>query len=220
MLFRDREDAGKRLAEALRGYMGRDEAAVIFALPRGGIVVAREVARALSKPLDLIVVRKIGAPGIEEFAIGAVAEEGAPILNRRVIDAGSIPGAHLTQAIETARQEVQRRVRAYRLRPRADVRGKTAVIVDDGIATGLTIEAAIATVREWGAHRVVIAVPVAPSETVTRLRSRVDDIVVLNIPDEFYAVGQFYADFRQVDDWEVTAALREPSVAVSPQSQT
>ncbi len=213
--FTDREDAGRRLAEAVTSRVAGDERVLVVGLPRGGVIVAREVARLLRRPLDVVVVRKIGAPGIEELAIGAVGETGTPILNSALIATNEIPTAYLTQAVETARREVARRVEAYRAGPPPDVRRTTVVLVDDGIATGFTVEAAIATLREWGAPRIVLAVPVAPPEAVERLRRLVEDVVVLYTPEEFFAVGQFYALFAQVEDAEVTAALREPSPAVS-----
>ena len=215
MIFVDREDAGRRLAVAVKGRLGDAEDAIVLGLPRGGVIVAREVARLLRKPLDFIVSRKIGAPGIAELAIGAVGETGIPILNYAVIESNGIPAEYLTQATEATRHEVKRRVDAYRVGPRPDVRQKTVVLVDDGIATGYTVEAAIATLREWGARRIVLAVPVAPRHTLTRFQRLVDDVVLLHAPDEFYAVGQFYEYFPDVSDDRVRAALKEPSVTAT-----
>jgi putative phosphoribosyl transferase len=215
-MFTDREDAGKQLARVVRDRLGDRAGIVVLGLPRGGVVVAREVARALNRPLEVVIVRKIGLPGFEELAIGAVGEDGVPIVNWPAAEQYGIATEYLTEAIEEARREIQRRVLAYRGRPRLDLRGMTAVLVDDGIATGYTIEAAIETVRAWGAAQVIVAVPVAPSEVVARLRrQRVDDLIVLHAPREFSAVGQFYLDFPQVSDDAVTAALRAPSAAVS-----
>jgi putative phosphoribosyl transferase len=209
MLFTDRRDAGRRLAAAVQGRLDDARDTVVLGLPRGGVAVAAEVARILNSPLDVVVVRKIGAPGIEELAIGAVGETGAPVLNERLIESAGIPSAYLMRAIEAARRELDRRVAAYRCGPRPDVRNKTVVLVDDGIATGYTVDAAIATLRTWGADRILLAIPVAPAKAVAHFRAMVDDIVVLYTPADFLAVGQFYADFRQVGDAEVQAALKE-----------
>jgi len=209
MIFVDRRDAGRRLAAAVRGRLREPRGVIVLGLPRGGIVVAQEVARVLGSPLDIVVVRKIGAPGIEELAIGAVGETGAPVLNDALIESTGIPKPYLVRAVDAARQEVRRRVEAYRAGPRPDVHDKTVVLVDDGIATGYTVEAAVATLREWRAGRIVLAVPVAPPDAVARFRGLVDDLVVLYAPAEFFAVGQFYADFAQVSDAEVRAALGE-----------
>jgi putative phosphoribosyl transferase len=180
---------------------------VVLGLPRGGVVVAAEVARLTRNPLDVVVVRKIGAPGGEEFAIGAVGEEGEPILNDAVISEYGIPDEYVTMATRRAREELQRRVAAYRQGPRPAVEGKTAVLVDDGAATGATILAAIETVRRWGARRLMIAVPVASCQAESELRRRVDDLVALYVPRLFWAVGQFYDEFSQVGDDEVRALL-------------
>jgi putative phosphoribosyl transferase len=215
MMFIDREDAGKQLAIAVKDRLDEAKDVIVLGLPRGGVIVAKEVAHLLRKPLDLIVVRKIGAPGIEELAIGAVGETGIPILNYAVIQSNGIPTGYLTQAVEATLHEVKRRVDAYRVGPRPDVHDKTVVLVDDGIATGFTVEAAIATLREWGASRIILAVPVAPRPTVMRFQQLVDDVLVLHVPDEFYAVGQFYRSFPDVGDDEVKAALKELSAGVA-----
>jgi predicted phosphoribosyltransferase len=209
MMFIDRRDAGRQLAAAVKARLGKAKDAIVLGLPRGGVVVAQEVARVLHSPLDIVVVRKIGAPGIEELAIGAVGETGAPILNERLIESAGIANQYVTQAIDAARQEVRRRVEAYRAGSRPDVHDKTVVLVDDGIATGYTVEAGIATLRGWQAARIILAVPVAPPQAVARFRGLVDDVVVLSAPPEFFAVGQFYEDFAQVSDAEVKAALSE-----------
>jgi predicted phosphoribosyltransferase len=208
-MFVDREDAGRQLAAAVKRCLDDEEAVLVLGLPRGGVVVAKEVARLLNKPLDFIVVRKIGAPGIEELAIGAVGEAGSPILDDTLIRGSGIPTEYLAQATETARREVARRVQVYRRGPRPDIRHKTLVLVDDGIATGFTVEAAIATLMECGAVRIVLAVPVAPRDAVERLRRLAEDVVVLYAPEEFFAVGEFYEFFPQVSDDEVQAALSE-----------
>ena len=209
MMFIDRQDAGKRLAAAAAARLGEATHMIVLGLPRGGVIVAEEVARLLHCPLDVVMVRKIGAPGIEELAIGAVGESGALVLNERLIAAAGVSSRYLTHAVDAARQEVKRRVEAYRAGPRPDVHDKTVVLVDDGIATGYTVEAAIATLRAWGARRIVLAVPVAPAAAVARFRGLVEDLVVLDAPSEFVAVGQFYENFAQVSDAEVKAALNE-----------
>jgi len=209
MMFIDRRDAGRRLAAAVKERLGEAKDVIVVGLPRGGVVVAQEVARVLRSPLDVVVVRKIGAPGIEELAIGAVGETGAPVLNEALMESAGLSSRYLAHAIDEARQEVRRRVEAYRAGPRPDMHNKTVVLVDDGIATGYTIEAAIATLRRWQPARIILAVPVAPPQAVTRFRGLADDLVVLYAPPEFFAVGQFYEDFAQVGDDEVRAALGE-----------
>jgi putative phosphoribosyl transferase len=209
MMFIDRRDAGRRLAAAVAARLGEATHMIVLGLPRGGVVVAEEVARLLHCPLDVVMVRKIGAPGIEEFAIGAVGESGALVLNERLIAAAGVSSRYLTHAVDTARHEVRRRVDAYRGGPPPDVHDRTVVLIDDGIATGYTVEAAIATLRAWGARRILLAVPVAPAAAVARFRGLVEDLVVLDAPREFFAVGQFYENFAQVTDAEVRAALKE-----------
>lgn len=209
MIFMDRRDAGRQLADALTSRSLED--ATILGLARGGVVVAREVARALNLPLDVVVVRKIGAPGNEEFAIGAVGEDGAATLDAATIAALAMPGSYVRDAIERAREVIRRRAALYRRDGPPDLRGRTAVLVDDGIATGHTMEAAIETVRRWGAARVVIAVPVAARDTAQRLRDAVSDVVVLSEPVHFMAVGQFYESFSQVSDNDVQNALEVPA---------
>lgn len=216
MFFVDRRDAGRRLAAAVKERLGDAKDVIVLGLPRGGVVVADEVARLLRSPLDIVVVRKLGAPGMEELAIGAVGETGAPVLNEELITSAGVSSAYLARAVEAARQEVKRRVDAYRAGPPPDVRGKTVVLVDDGIATGYTVEAAIATLRQWRPARTVLAVPVAPPEAAARFRRLVDDLVVLDVSPEFFAVGQFYEDFAQVSDAEVKAILGETKAGAAP----
>jgi predicted phosphoribosyltransferase len=211
MMFIDRRDAGRRLAAAVKERLGEAKGVIVLGLPRGGVVVAQEVARVLRSPLDVLVVRKIGAPGTEELAIGAVGETGAPVLNDALIESAGVPSRYLAHAIDAARREVRRRVEAYRAGPHPDVHDKTVVLVDDGIATGYTVEAAITTLRGWQAARIILAVPVAPPQEVARFRGLVDDTVILYAPPEFFAVGQFYGNFAQVSDDEVKAALSEMS---------
>lgn len=207
-MFVDRTEAGRRLAAALGRFRGAP--VIVLALPRGGVPVAFEVARALGAPLDLVMVRKIGAPHQPELAIGAVADGARPdmVLNEDVVAALGVGEAYIEQ--EKARQlaEIERRRKVYlgHARP-AEVKGRTAIIVDDGIATGATVRAAVGAVRKAGAGRVVIATPVAPPDTVAALARVADEVVCLDQPLWFAAIGQFYRDFRQLDDEEVIALL-------------
>jgi len=208
MIFMDRRDAGRHLADALTSRSL--EHATILGLARGGVIVAREVACALHRPLDVVVVRKIGAPGNDEFAIGAVGEDGAATLDVDTIAALTISATYIHDATERAREMIRRRAALYRRDGPPDLRGRTAVLVDDGIATGHTMEAAIETVRRWGAARIVVAVPVAARDTAERLRGVVDEVVVLSEPAHFMAVGQFYQSFSQVSDDDVQDTLGAP----------
>jgi predicted phosphoribosyltransferase len=204
-MFWDRADAGKKLAGALVGY--KDQPVVIYALPRGGVVLGVEVARALEAPLDLIVVRKIGHPSSSEYAIGAVAEDGYIVTNPH--EAATLDERWLDRAASAELKEAQRR-RALFLRGRSPVpvKDKIAIIIDDGLATGLTMQAAIHEIRKRGPRQIVVAVPVAAAETVSKLRPEVDDLIVLHIPDGFFgAIGAFYQRFDQVSDSEVVALM-------------
>jgi putative phosphoribosyl transferase len=204
-MFRDRTDAGKRLAAALVQFRG--ESVVVFALPRGGVVLGAEVARHLRSPLDLIVVRKIGHPESPEYAIGAVTEDGDVVLNREETE--TLDPVWVATAVEAQLHEARRRRTAFLCdRPAISAKGKTAIIVDDGLATGLTMEAGIHQVRKQHPLKVIVAVPVAAAETVNRMRSEVDEIVVLHAPPVFGAVGAFYADFGQLSDAEVIALMK------------
>ncbi len=203
-MFADREAAGRRLAAALKGSV--DEGTLVLGVPRGGVVVAAEVARELGLPLDVVVVRKIGAPGNPEYAIGAVDEQGT------IIGAQSwaADAAYLERAAREGRQEIERRLRAYRgdSAP-VEVAGRTVVVVDDGIATGLTLLAAIESLRRRGAARIVVAAPVSSTDAAQRIAAGADELVVLETPASFYAVGQFYSRFNQTEDAEVIALLEE-----------
>jgi predicted phosphoribosyltransferase len=210
--FRDRREAGRRLAARLAHYRRRP-GTVVVGLPRGGVVPAAEVAQALELPLDVIISRKLRAPMQPELAIGAVAEGGAPYLNERTIEMCEVGSTYLAREVDVQRGEIARRRELLRDgKPLALARGGTAILVDDGIATGSTVFAAVRALRERGV-RIVLAVPVAPPETVESLRPLVDELVVLLAPEEFYAVGQFYDSFTQVSDEEVShllAAARRP----------
>ncbi|MBC7265538.1 MAG: phosphoribosyl transferase [Coriobacteriia bacterium] len=204
-MFRDRHHAGKLLAEALRDRIV-GSGWVVLGLPRGGVVVAAEVARALGLPLDVIVARKIGAPGNPEYAIGAVDADGVVTLGAyAVADQG-----YLERAAEAEKAEIARRLAAYRSgRPPLDVADARVVVVDDGLATGLTMISAVEYLKRHGAARIVVAVPVSPPETARLLRARADEVVTLAEPQDFFAVGAFYDDFSQTSDAEVIESLRE-----------
>lgn len=208
--FRNRAEAGQLLARRLEIYRTRDP--VVLALPRGGVPVASEIARSLGAPLDLVIVRKIGAPEQPELAIGAIADVDPPAIvrNEEVIRELGVPEDIFARATDAQRHEIERRRKAYlQGRPSVPLAGRTAIIVDDGIATGATMRAALMAVRSRGAAHVVLAVPVAAASTLEALQPLVDDIVCLGTPVPFYAIGAHYADFHQVADEEVTEALAD-----------
>jgi len=208
MPFKDRSDAGRRLAAALKAY--RRQKPVVLALPRGGVPVAAEVCAALDAPLDLIIARKIGVPIQPELAMGAIAEGGEPAIvrNEEIIALVGITEAEFKAVCDRERREIERRRRRY-LGDRApvEVAGRTAIVIDDGIATGATMSAALLAVRARKPKQVVMAVPVAPTSTLDALRRDADDIVCLEDHEPFGAIGMFYRDFRQVSDEEVVDFL-------------
>lgn len=207
--FRDRADAGHRLAKALAKYKGRN--AVVLALPRGGVPVAAEIAATLDAPLDLILVRKIGMPSQPELAMGAVVDGLAPIVvrNEEVLRASGTTAHEFDKVCEKERAEIERRRKLYiGDRPRAEITGRVVIVVDDGIATGTTTRAALQAIRKQKPKELVLAVPVAPRETVAELRGEVDALICLETPEPFLAIGYFYRDFEQVGDEEVVAILR------------
>jgi len=207
MLFRDRAEAGRHLLSKLGAYQGRPDV-LVLGLPRGGIPVAYEVARGLGAPLDVFVVRKLGVPGQEELAMGAIATGGVRIVNRDVVDALHIPPDVVDRAAVEEARELERREQSYRgERPEPQVAGKTVILVDDGLATGSTMRAAVAALRQQGPARIVVAVPVAAPSTCQELRREVDEIVCFATPEPFMAVGRFYDDFAQTTDEEVTELL-------------
>jgi putative phosphoribosyl transferase len=217
-MFRDRTDAGRRLAAELVRFKGEDP--VVLALPRGGVPVGFEIARALGAPMDLVMVRKIGAPMQPELAVGAVVDGTRPetVVNPDVVDALGIPVSYIEQ--EGARQlaEIERRRGLYLAgRDRIDVAGRTAIVVDDGIATGATVEAALRATRRAGPRRLVLAAPVAPPDTLQRLRPEVDEIVCLATPRFFGAISVYYDDFRQLSDGDVIDLLRRAPVTPTQQ---
>lgn len=213
--FRDRADAGRRLASLLRSYAGRGDV-LVLALPRGGVPVGYEVARALGAPLDVFLVRKLGVPGHEELAMGAIASGGVRVLNRDVVSALGIPPAAIEAMAAREARELERREREYRgdLLP-PDVRGRTAILVDDGLATGSTMRAAIQALRRQQPAAIVVAVPVAAAETCAELAPLVDDMVCAATPHPFRAVGLWYEDFSQTGDEEVRELLAQGAGATS-----
>ena len=205
--FRNRQEAGAYLAERLAAYRDRDEV-IVLALPRGGVPVAYEVAKALHAPLDVFIVRKIGLPGAEEFAVGAIASGGVRLLDEDVIQRYGVSRAAVDATIAAEERELERRERQYRgSRELPDLDGKTVILVDDGLATGSTMRAAVTALRREGAARIVVAVPVAAPETCELLEREVDDIVCAVTPEPFYAVGLWYDDFTQTTDDEVHTLL-------------
>lgn len=203
MIFRDRVHAGQLLAEALLKYANRDDV-IVLGLPRGGVPVAYEVAKQLHAPLDVIVVRKLGVPGWEELAMGAIASGGVRVINEQVVRGAEIPPESIERAAKVELEELHRREMAYRGHTAApDVMGKTVILVDDGIATGSTIRAAVLALRQQGPKRIVIAVPTAAADSSTMLEPLVDEFVTLIRPMYFRAVGQWYVDFSQTTDAEV-----------------
>jgi putative phosphoribosyl transferase len=207
MLFRDRFEAGRRLAGTLSRYAGRPDV-LVLALPRGGVPVAYEVARALSAPLDVFLVRKLGIPGHEELAMGAIATGGVRILNEEVVRRLGVPDEVLDAVAAREQVELERREQAYRDgRSPPDVRGRTVILVDDGLATGSTMRAAVRALRAQGPARIVVAVPVGAPETCAEFQDEADDVICAVTPDPFYAVGLWYGDFSQTTDEEVRELL-------------
>jgi putative phosphoribosyl transferase len=210
MRFHDRRDAGRLLAERLSRYVGRDDL-VVLALPRGGVPVAFEVARVLRAPLDVFVVRKLGVPGHAELALGAVASGGVRVLNEDVVAALGLDDEAIEGIAERELAEVERRERVYRgERPPPELRGKVAILVDDGLATGASMRAAALAARKLGPQQVVVAVPVAADQTCNEFRDDVDEVVCAFTPEPFYAVGLWYENFEQTSDEEVRTLLKQP----------
>ena len=206
-MFSDRVDAGKRLASTLRDYAGRD--AIVLAIPRGGVVVGYEVAHTLQLQLDIIVPRKIGAPQNPELAIGAVTEDGSIMLDQRLIEYLRVPNSYIEKECKRQRLEIKRRLKLYRGDiPYPNLKGRDVIIVDDGIATGATIKAALTSIRKKDPKLIVIATPVAPPSTIKELKRDADHVVCISTPEHFFAIGQFYRDFPQNSDEEVKRLLQ------------
>lgn len=218
--FQNRFDAGRQLAAELHAYAGRDDVTVL-GLPRGGMPVAHEVARALGAPLDCLVVRKLGVPGQEELAMGAIASGGIRVLNHHVIAAAGVPASVLSQVVHAKAAEVDARERLYRGdRSPLVVTGRTVILVDDGIATGATIRAAAMALRQLEPERIVVAVPVASPECADELADIADEIISVLTPENFLGVGRWYDDFSQVTDEEVRAILQNVNGHPSPVAAT
>lgn len=213
-IYQDRVDAGRRLGRALERYRGADT--LVLGVPRGGVVVAAEVARALQAPLDVVIARKIGAPQQPELAIGAVVSgEGGVLLDERSIHYLHVSREFIEQETQRQVAEIRRQMALYRGgRPELEVRGKTVLVVDDGIATGYTLRAALVALRRQAPRRLVVAVPVGPATACEEFRELADEVVCLRRPEPFVAVGAWYADFGQTEDAEVIRLLSEYSQPV------
>jgi predicted phosphoribosyltransferase len=206
--FRDRKEAGRKLADELAAYA--DEDVIVLGLPRGGVPVGCEIARRLDAPLDVFLVRKLGTPGQPELAMGAIATGGVRVMNRDVVGSLRISEEQIEEVAERERQELRRREQAYRgERPDVEVEGRTVILVDDGLATGATMKAAVRALRQQGPARVVVAVGTAPPETAAEFRDLVDEFVCLVTPRPFFGVGGSYADFSQTSDEEVRQLLEK-----------
>jgi len=217
--FRDRTEAGKQLAKKLLNWRDNPNNVVVLGLPRGGVVLAYEVARALRVPLDIVVPRKIGCPFHEEYAVGALTEDGDVYLNQRALDSLGLSKADLQETIHRETLEAARRLKAYRgdLPPR-QFEGKTVILVDDGIATGSTMMASINAVRQRNAKEIVVAVPVMPLDRVSKFEAECDKLVFIAATADFHAVGQYYDLFEQTTDDIVVDLLREARSIVPQQS--
>lgn len=208
-MFEDRKDAGLQLAGRLQQY-NKGKGILVLALPRGGAVTGYEIARAIDAPLDVLIVRKIGFPGQSELAIGAVSETGAIALNRDIISSGNVSQKYIDAEISIQQKEIIRRISLYRVGAMPERHeGNIVILVDDGVATGATMKAAIATLREEKVGKLIVAVPVSPPDTARELLALADEFVCLYTPSDFMAVGNYYRDFTQVTDGEVATILRE-----------
>ncbi|ULA66992.1 MAG: Pribosyltran domain-containing protein [Nitrospira sp.] len=206
-MFKNREEAGELLAQELVAFRN-DPSGILLALPRGGVTVGYQLSLVLHLPLDVLITRKIGAPGNPEYALGALSETGAVYWNQEALSGLSLSERDLAAAIQAQQTEVSRRVALYRQgRPFPNLKDRTVIIVDDGLATGATFFASVASVRRAHPRRIIGAVPVGPRSTIQEARTLVDQLVVLEVPEPFYAVGNFYQDFEQVEDREVLQYL-------------
>ena len=215
--YADRETAGRALAAPLARRLAEGERAIVLALPRGGVPVAARVADALGAPLDVLLVRKLGVPGHEELAFGALASGGVCVLNERVVEAAGLDPEAMRAVAAREAAELERRERRYRCdRPPLDVTGATAIVVDDGLATGATMRAAVAALRRRGAARILAAAPVGSPDACDRLAGEADGVICLRRPRAFRAVGAWYHDFSEIDDDEVAALLAAHPSSVAP----
>jgi putative phosphoribosyl transferase len=214
--FLNRTDAGRRLAATLLAYAGRPDV-IVLALPRGGVVVAYEVARELDVPLDVFIVRKLGVPEHDELAMGAIASGGASVLDEALVRELRISERDIRTVIAAEQRELERREREYRGdRPPPDIAGRTVILVDDGLATGASMRVAVAALKQEHPGRLVVAVPIAPPETCDTLRREADDVVCAVTPEPFYAVGLWYEDFTQTTDREVHDLLERARHELAP----
>jgi len=219
MIFADRREAGRFLASKLTEYANRPDV-LVLALPRGGVPVAYEVARALHAPLDVFLVRKLGLPGREELAMGAIASGGVLVLNEDLVRRLDIPKDVLQAVIAAEQKELERRERMFRGdRPPPDVRGRIVILVDDGLATGSTMRAAVAALRQQGPARLIVAVPIGAPETCSEFEREADEVVCGVTPEPFYAVGLWYGDFSQTTDEEVRDLLERAAEENAPVQQ-
>lgn len=208
MIFQDRADAGRQLAEELAGIVERD--GLVLAIPRGGVIIAAEVARLLNLSMDLIIPRKIGSPNNPEVAIGAVTQDGTTLLNHRLIEMLGISRVELEEMVSYELDEIRRRMTLYGAGWNIEKSsGRQLIVVDDGVATGYTMQAALRSARGYAPKELVLAIPVAPRDTLELLEKEVDRTICLTVPEEFYAVGQFYEVFEQTEDEEVIEIMRE-----------
>jgi len=206
--FADRVEAGKRLASALAGFAGKNT--IVLAIPRGGVVVGYEIAKTFNLPLDVIIPRKIGAPDNPELAIGAMTEDGTIILDNNLVRYLGVSGEYVKEESERQKSEIERRLKFYRQNePYPNLQARDVIIVDDGIATGSTMKAALASVKNRGAKTVTVAVPICPPSTVKELKKQANRVVCLYTPEYFQAIGQFYNDFSQTTDEEVIQLLKK-----------
>lgn len=207
MIFKDRQQAGQKLTEVLHKYRGKET--IILGIPRGGVVIAYEIAKTLGAKLDIIVARKLGAPGQPEYAIGAIAPGGIRVLNNEAVQYFNLDKQDLDAIIAREKQELERRIKLYRAGKKDfDLKNKTVIITDDGLATGLTAKAAVRSAKALGAKKIILAVPVAAADAATAMRAEVDEFICLSIPDHFAAVSQFYQNFPQTSDNEVIELLK------------
>ena len=206
--FANRVEAGKRLASELENLVGKN--AIVLAIPRGGVVLGYEIAKAFNVPLDVIIPRKIGAPDNPELAIGAMTEDGTIILDKNLVSYLGVTKDYIREESEHQKNEIERRLKLYRgIEPYPSLRGKDVIIVDDGIATGSTMKAALASVKNRGAKTVTVAVPVGPPSTIEELKKQAENVVCPYTPEYFQAIGQFYVDFEQTTDEEVIQLLKK-----------
>ncbi|MHC4270141.1 MAG: phosphoribosyltransferase [Planctomycetota bacterium] len=207
-MFQDRKEAGRKLADRLVKYTD-EKGVIILALPRGGVAVGAEIAKKIGAPLDVIITRKIRFPGEPEFAIGAIAENGKVALNDQIVKRYDITQSFLDEEICIQKAEIERRLDTYRGGKKLTfIKDKTVILVDDGVATGFTIIAAINALKEEGIKKLIVAVPVSPQDTFLKLKSLVDEIICLEIPEDFLAIGEFYYEFKQLTDEEVMQLIQ------------